>query len=317
VITYIGPNGNNGEDDRNRMESGCQLKNPSSGSVCTNFPFSQKFSNPTATGYQCDEWPPALAQQLTFEKKSDKNSLRCMPGGENGSLGSKLSNFVNAKGGPYPGRPAGVRSRDDFFRVDFTTNIATIDPSKVEYCLGGNQPKCDNDGAQFGMTSKPTSNGKISAHYDPNGTDNHYRLTNAGLDDLFQCGVSFDRGGDNAYKNIILTDWQNNDVQITRSCFIGTNGGSCTVKGLPNDLKTTRTGTNRSKNLFEYAPGQNSNPNYFTWDSETSGDGRGPWTDPENDPNRKPLRYCKVVGGGGNPETTPCWFPCYKHADGK
>lgn len=87
-IVFVGQNGN-AEIDLNRIESGCNFNNPSSGSVCTNFPFSQKFSDPTATDYQCDEWPPALHQQpQPFNTRPYPNSLRCIPGGENGSLGA-------------------------------------------------------------------------------------------------------------------------------------------------------------------------------------------------------------------------------------
>lgn len=241
-----------------------------------------------------------------------------MPGGENGSLGAKLGNFVNDKGS-YPGRPAGVMSRDDFFRVDFTSNIGTADQSKVGFCLGGNQPNCGSDGLQFGLTAKPVGGGKISSHYNLNGDDNRYALQNTVYADLYQCSVKFERQGDNDFKNVILSDWENKDVQTTASCSIGANGGTCTLKGLPNDLQITRTGALGSKIKFEYAPGQaNQNVNNFAWDSETSGDGRGPWTDPATDPNRKPLRYCKVVpGSGANTESTECWFPCYKNTNGQ
>ena len=44
-----------------------------------------------------------------------------MPGGENGSLGGKLGNFVIRNG----------MSRDGYFRVDFLTNIGTANQTKV------------------------------------------------------------------------------------------------------------------------------------------------------------------------------------------
>jgi hypothetical protein len=53
-ITYIGPNGGlNDEAQRNRYESGCDFKAQHSGSVCRNFPFSQKFSNKLVDDWQC------------------------------------------------------------------------------------------------------------------------------------------------------------------------------------------------------------------------------------------------------------------------
>lgn len=318
-IVFIGPNGNNGEADRNRVESGCNFNNPSSGSVCTNFPFSQKFSNPTATDYQCDEWPPALHQQpQPFGTRPYANSLRCMPGGENGSLGSKLGNFVNNRGN-YPGRPGGVMNRDDFFRVDFLSNIGTADQSKVNFCLGQGTPNCGSDGMEFGMTAKPVNGGKISSYYNSAGDDNRYALQNTVYSDLYQCGVEFERQGDNDFQNVVLSDWQNNDVQTTPSCTLNADGDTCILQGLPNDLQIRRTGALGSKVEFEYAPGTSgTNVNNFAWDSETSGNGRGPWTDPATDPNRQPLRYCKVVPGSApNTEDTKCWFPCYKNQDGK
>lgn len=318
-IVFIGPSGNNGEADRNRVESGCNVNNPSSSSVCTNFPFSQKFSNPTATDYQCDEWPPALHQQpQPFGTRPYANSLRCMPGGENGSLGAKLGNFVNNRG-TYPGRPSGVMRRDDFFRVDFLSNIGTADANKVKFCLGQGTINCGSDGMQFGMTAKPVGGGKISSYYNLAGDDNRYALQNTVYSDLYQCGVEFQRRGDNDFQSIVLSNWQNDEVQTTTTCSIGANGGTCILRGLPNDLQIRRTGTLGSKIEFEYAPGASgTNVNNFAWDSETSGNGRGPWTDPATDPNRKPLRYCKVVPGrAANTEDTKCWFPCYRNQDGK
>ena len=198
-IVYIGPNGNGGEADRNRIESGCNFNNPSSGSVCTNFPFSQKFSNPTATDYQCDEWPPALHQQpQPFGIRPYNNSLRCMPGGENGSLGAKLGNFVNNRG-KFPGRPAGVMNRDDFFRVDFISNIGTVDQTKVKFCLGEGTTNCGSDGLQFAMTAKPVGGGKISSYYNQAGDDNRYALQSTIYDDLYQCGVQFQRQGNDDF----------------------------------------------------------------------------------------------------------------------
>ena len=161
-IVFVGPNGN-GEVDQNRIESGWNFNNPSSGSVCSNFPFSQKFSNPTATDWQCDEWPPALHQQpQPFGIRPYSTSLRCIPGGENGSLGAKLGNSVYSRG-CFPGRPAGVIKRDDFFRVDFLSNIGTANQAKIQFCLG-QIPNCSSDSLQFAMTAKTVGGGsKISS----------------------------------------------------------------------------------------------------------------------------------------------------------
>lgn len=240
-----------------------------------------------------------------------------MPGGENGSLGAKLGNFVNNVG-TYPGRPGGAMNRDDFFRVDFLANIGTADQNKVKFCLGQGTSNCGSDGNQFGLTAKPIGGGKISSYYNLAGNDNRYALQNTVYADLYQCGVEFERQGDNDFQNVILSDWQNDEVQTTSSCSIGADGGTCLLQGLPNDLQIRRTGALGSKIEFEYAPGlANVNVNNFAWDSQTSGNGRGPWTDPVTDPNRQPLRYCKVVPGSGpNTEDTKCWFPCYQNQDG-
>ncbi|KAF2202271.1 hypothetical protein GQ43DRAFT_414083 [Delitschia confertaspora ATCC 74209] len=321
-IVFIGPNGNNGEDATNRVESGCQVNNPkeASPSVCGNFPFSQKFSNPTAgpgDNYQCDEWPPAMHQQPAFGKKKYPNSLRCMPGGENGSLGSKLMQYVNNKAGPHPGRPAGVMSMGDFFRVDFLSNIASADQKKVKFCLGIGTTNCGQDGMQFGLVAKPVGGGKISAPFNLNKNDNLYALQGTVYKEIYQCSVEFKRDGDKNIKDVKLLNWENSESQTTTGCTLANNGDTCDLKGLPNDLQIKRTGALGSKIEFEYAPGtQNTNVNNFAWDSETSGNGRGPWTDPASDPNRKPNRYCKVTRTG-NTENTQCWFPCYKNRDGR
>lgn len=81
-FTYVGPNAR-AEQDKNRQQSGCTAKD--GGSVCGNYPFSQKFRDPTLTGIvQCDEWPMASSIQADFVAGTIRNSLRCIPGGENG-----------------------------------------------------------------------------------------------------------------------------------------------------------------------------------------------------------------------------------------
>lgn len=93
-IIYVGPKGGPKtagltEADRNRIESGCTAENGNAaGSVCRRFPFSQKWTTDDQSKgpkFECDEWPPAASQQQPFGKKSAPNSLRCMPGSENGS----------------------------------------------------------------------------------------------------------------------------------------------------------------------------------------------------------------------------------------
>ena len=81
-FTYVGPNAQS-EQDKNRQQSGCTAgKN---GSPCGNYPFSQKFRDPALTGsVQCDEWPMASSIQKDFVPGKIRNSLRCIPGGENG-----------------------------------------------------------------------------------------------------------------------------------------------------------------------------------------------------------------------------------------
>lgn len=306
-ITYIGPDGNNGENDRNRVASGCNFNNPFWGSVCTNFPFSQKFSDnkqAAPSQYQCDEWPPAMAQQIAFGSPGRiANSLRCMPHGENESLGSKLGNYVRSK----------TMVRDDFFRVDFLTGIASADPAKTKFC----QPRldCGSDGLQFGLVNKPVGGGKVSAPYNYAKDDNTYALQGTIYAELYQCGVRFTRRGDWNIEDVVLDNWDNKDVQTTTRCsLLGLFG--CRLQGLPHDLWVRSRGTFGSKLGFEYGP--SNNVNHFTWDSDMSGNGRGPWTDPATDPNRDPLRFCKVVPGSApNTQEFECWFPCYKNADGQ
>jgi hypothetical protein len=303
-ITFIGPNGNNGEADRNRMESGCQTPN---GSVCGNYPFSQKFidDQSKATSYSCDEWPPAAAQQEVFDKKATKNSLRCMPHSENASLGAKLGNFINNRG-TFPGRPAGAMARDDYFRVTFDT--AGADQTKLKFCLGQGAAKCTNDGYQFALTEKKTKNGKISAPFDGKGTDSHYALQKTDFKDLFQCSIELVRANNDDF-GVELLNWENKDVTQTKSCTISGATGTCQLKGLPNTLTIEKHGGRSSKVGFTYAAAGNAN--YFRWDSESTGNGRGPATDSGH-----PLQFCKFTQSQ-TAVKTECWFPCYKTASGK
>lgn len=320
-ITYIGPKGAGNavdpttrkprEDDINRQESGCQAAN--GGAVCGNYPFSQDWINDQtqATNFDCDEWPPAASQQVAFNDKVHKNSLRCMLQGENRALGSRIGNFINGVGGPYPGRLlAGRMSRDDFFAVTF--NTAGADQSKLGYCLGqGGAAGCVTDGFQFGMTAKTVPSGRISAHYNPP-TDNHYALQNAGVGDLFQCSVEVTRNGDNDFSNIAVFDSNNLPVTdpTTTACSIIDANGLCEIRGLPQSLIMGKSGTFGTALVFEYST--IGNVNHFLFNTESSGNGRGPATDAGS-----PLKYCNGILPAVGQEQFECWFPCYQTADGR
>ncbi|KAF2822871.1 hypothetical protein CC86DRAFT_448011 [Ophiobolus disseminans] len=313
-ITYVGTG--HADNDRNRIESGCQVNNPQGSSICRAFPFSQAFSNKLATDWQCDEWPPALSQQPAFGQKAVANSLRCMPGADNGSLGGKLGGFATK---------THRMVRDDFFRVDFLAKIASADQNLVPFCVRQGATMCQpigpGDRTQFQMTSKAISGGKVSSPYnDPNAgsNDNKYHIARTPYDNLYQCSVEFTRTGNATFNQIKLFDWENKEHRPQRGCALNNNGDSCDVPGLPQPLRLKRLGFFGTAVGFEYAPGTPmSNINQFDWDSDMVGTGRGPWTDPSTDPNRNPGRFCKVTpGSAASTENFDCWFPCYKKATG-
>lgn len=309
-ITYIGPNGNNGEATTNRRESGCTAAQ--GGSVCGNYPFSQAWidDQSQATKYECDEWPPASSQQDAFNNKQNKNSLRCMPKTENASLGAKLSNFYNDQGSSYPGRLiAGPMARGDFMRVTFNTNGAN--QAKLNFCLSQGTIGCSNGGYQFGMTSKPVPGGKISARYEPS-DNNRYSLQQTVFADLFQCSVELTRDGDNDFKDFKVFDCENKDTTDpnVKSCTIAAATGQCDVKGLPNNLVLKKTGAFGTELNFEYA--DSTNVNHFTWNSEQKGNGKGPVNK-----DGEILRYCAADKTSNTEQKFNCWFPCYKNADGQ
>lgn len=82
----------NANQDKNRKHSGCQFAYSSSrdiNTVCKAAPFSQMF-NDRQTGsdssWNCDEWPMAAFRQADFDSAHvPRNTLRCMPQGENSS----------------------------------------------------------------------------------------------------------------------------------------------------------------------------------------------------------------------------------------
>ncbi|KAL1597347.1 hypothetical protein SLS60_008931 [Paraconiothyrium brasiliense] len=311
LITYVGRD-KASVRNKNRQESGCQVANPrpaAGSSMCRNFPFSQKFSDPKAiTTYQCDEWPPALAQQDDFNQKQFKNSLRCMPNSENESLGGKLSGIVRNM------------NEDDFFRVDFTSLINNgADQTKLKYCLnqlGGTQPDCTQDGWQIEMREKQVQTGKIEAPYFRARDNNKYGWQGTPYAELYQCSVELERDGDSNFNNIKLFDFKNRQAGNTQSTTLDAQG-TYGILGLPLVLQLKRTDAFNSRLEFQYDPSEEDSVLGFAWHSEQEGAGRGPWTDPESDPNRKPARYCKITDTGNNKQKVECWFPCFEHTDGR
>ncbi|OTB10081.1 hypothetical protein K445DRAFT_47973, partial [Daldinia sp. EC12] len=285
-----------GQQDLNRINSGCRALTYQDGgrstvSVCQSFPYSQKFipsnKQSEAGKWQCDEWPPASSQQEPFNSKKGKripNSLRCMTGSENASLGGQLGSFYNDLGGSkskWPGRPKDPMKAGDYFRVEFDiSNVA--DKSTVRYCDDSKGPiNCENDGYQFGLSrlgktvhGKPE--GRITAPVDYD-EDSRYRLLGGNHGDLLECSLKFSRHGDDEFKSTVLTDAKNHDHKV-KDFKITKPNGSHKLTGLPKDLEIKRTGAIGSKIEFEYAPGQKQNPNWFEWDTESKGTGKGPAT---------------------------------------
>ncbi|EMR70992.1 hypothetical protein UCREL1_1979 [Eutypa lata UCREL1] len=132
----------------------------------------------------CDKWPPAVSQQALFSNKPFRNSLRCIPASENRSLGAKNGNFINARGGPYPGRPSGPMNEDDHFKMEF--DISKADQIKLRFCKP--QPNCANDGLQLEMRRKSSTNNndKMSSLYDH----------------VLQCSVEMTRDGAKDFKSV-------------------------------------------------------------------------------------------------------------------
>lgn len=316
-IVYTGPVSS--DNDQNRRESGCRANipqdpNPSSVSVCHAYPYSMKWIPAANQGeaedsWDCDEWPPASHQQPPFSSKAYANSLRCMPEAENRGMGAQLGNYYTGNGN-FPNRPAGAMARDDFMRVGF--DLSQADTTKTQFCNTNPQPNCGSDGFQFGLTAKPNSLGKISAPIDPAGTDNHYALQNTVYANLYECSVKFTRDGDRDFRNVVLTDWKNQDI-ASPDCDVQGPTGQCNFVGLPKDLAVIKTGNLGSVIGFEYAPGeQNQNVNFFSWDTNTEGAGKGPGT---NDGNSAP--YCQVGSVSGTTQDVECYFPCFENADGQ
>ncbi|KAK6956634.1 hypothetical protein Daesc_001913 [Daldinia eschscholtzii] len=298
----------------NRINSGCRALTYQDGgrstvSVCQSFPYSQKFipSNKQSevSKWQCDEWPPASSQQEPFDSKKGKripNSLRCMTGSENGSLGGQMSSFYTDAGGSkskFPGRPKDPMKAGDYFRVKFDISNV-LDKSTVRYCDDSKGPiNCENDGYQFGLSrlgkaahGKPE--GRITAPVDYD-EDNRYRLLGGMHGDLLECSLKFSRHGDDEFRSTVLTDAKNHDHKV-KDFKITKPNGSHKLTGLPKDLEIKRTGAIGSKIEFEYAPGQKQNPNWFEWDTESKGTGKGPATGSKHNPKDGSSRaYCHIV----------------------
>lgn len=130
--------------------------------------------------------------------------------------------------------------------------------------------------------------------------------------DLYECSVKFTRNGDRDFQNAVLTDWQNQDKPIT-DCSVQGPTGRCILEGLPKNLTIIKTGNLGSVIGFEYAPGEeDKNVNFFRWDTETEGAGKGPGT---NNGGSSP--YCEVGAVSGTTQDVECYFPCFENADGR
>lgn len=174
---------------------------------------------------------------------------------------------------------------------------------------------CGSDGYEFALTEKQTQNGKISSPYNPFGLnpfsagslllnhDNHYALENTGTPDLLQCSVELARNGDNSFAATLL-NWNNKIVSQATQLIPGATG-TAKFTGLPLDLTIGKTGAFSSDVTFEYGDSPKTQIGYYKWNSESTGDGRGPAT---ND--GQSSRFCKIETNG-NQEKMNCWFPCY------
>lgn len=175
---------------------------------------------------------------------------------------------------------------------------------------------CGSDGYEFALTEKQSANGKFSSPYNPFGLrtprpsapllhDNHYALEETVYPDLLQCSVELTRNGANSFE-AELVNWNNVHVSKTTKQITDATG-TAKFTGLPLDLTIGKTGALGSLVTFEYGDSPNAQVAYYKWNSESTGDGRGPATD-----DGKPLRFCKIVTKG-NQERIECWFPCYNN----
>jgi hypothetical protein len=266
------------------------------------FPFSQAFSEKLEKYWDCDEWPPASAMQDPFGTPGRlPNSLRCMTQFENRSLGSSLGRFLASN----------TADRDDFYHVEFARNLATADQSRVKYCLP--RLDCGQDGKQFQLSEKRNVGGKIASPYDgAKGRDNKYKLSETPYKELYQCSVKFIRNGDSSITDAKVESFDETETKVA-DFKLATDGATFLMKGLPKDLQVKRKGPFGSYLEFIYAPGEkNINPNYFEWDSEMEGSGRGPFSNGGHT-----RRFCQVIPASApNTELFNCWFPCYQNADG-
>ncbi|KAH8748149.1 hypothetical protein F5883DRAFT_721148 [Diaporthe sp. PMI_573] len=254
-ITYLGPDKK--KQDTNRIESGCRAglrqdgatggQTGTSTSVCQ-FPNGMKFipdpdrlSQTAAEDYQCDEWPPASADQPDYASKTNFNSLRCMKSIENQKLGTQLGTIY----GGHRANTAGKKAKmdpGDYFKVTLNTNGA--DMTKLQYA--GANPSCTNDGMQFQMTKRPNNGGLITPGA-PAANDND----------------------DEDFTNICVTDEATKDCTTGGKATIKTASGSHSVKGLPQgDVTITRTGGQGTRVDLKFGG--------VKWDTTSKGTGKGP-----------------------------------------
>lgn len=320
-VTYLGANKK--QNDQNRIESGCRAslrQESSSGSmtgtstsVCQQFPYGMKFipapdrlDQTKAEDYQCDEWPPASADQPEFAKKKDKNSLRCMKSSENLKLGTQLGQIYGGSTANTAGKKAKM-SAGDYFKVTFNTKGA--DMSKLQYVKTPNS--CKNDGMQFQMTKRPNKGGLISAG-NPSDKDNQYTL-HGKTEPVGMCSIELHRESDKEFTNICVTDETNTDCKKGGKATITSPTGSHDVSGLSQGtVRMTRTGGQGTKIKFKFSD--------IEWDTTSTGTGKGPG----GSKGKSTHTWCRELDGTNKPKSGSkagtsaptkykeyqCYFPC-------
>lgn len=315
-ITYLGVN--KPQNNQNRIESGCragirqdsqsgpQTQTGSSSSVCQQFPYGMKFipdpdrlDQPKAKDYECDEWPPASAQQFAYGSKPFQNSLRCITSAENLKLGTQLSQIYQGHT-PNQAGTAAKMDAGDFFKVTFDTTNA--DMNKLKYLK--TPIDCTNDGFQFQLTDRPNLGGLISGS-SPTARDSQYTLKGSPKP-VGMCSIDFTRETDDEFTKICVTDDTNKDCATGLKATIK-GKGSHAVKGLPKDVTITTTGALGSPIKFEY--------DGVKWDTDSRGTGKGPG----GSRGESTHLWCRTLDGkstkpakGAAPKSKEytCYFPC-------
>lgn len=307
-VTYLGVD--HKQNEQNRIESGCRAAirqeggatgalTGSSTSVCQQFPYGMMFipdpdrlSQDAAEIYQCDEWPPASAEQPDYAAKAHKNSLRCIKGSENGKLGNELNNIYRGITANTDGKKDEMDA-GDYFKVDFDTTGA--DMSKLRYVV--NPKDCTNDGMQFQMTKRPNKGGLITAGV-PEDNDNQYTL-HGKTKAVGMCSIDFHRESDEEFTNICVTDEANTDCAKGGKATIKTAPGSHAIKGLKQgDVTMTRTGALGTKMEFKF--------DNIKWDTTSRGTGKGPG----GSRGLSTHTWCRELDGAGKTKEYTCYFPC-------